>query len=162
MRTLCDKVGNGKWDKPVYLAVTIPQSIAYAGGRDLVLEGTLYRVMPEPFDKNGGSQPEVDGARTVQLMRDEFRLDSATDFAFAWSSHSATACLMSNYAAILVRMAHWCAQQDDAATMRWAFRQALAIWSFHDQPQMVSAMAKYWQELDPDNDEIETWLQADR
>jgi len=162
MRALCDEVADGSWRKPVYLAITLSQEPRRASGRRLELEGLLWRVKPEPADPEDELGFDTNRERTRQLFAEAFRYDSATDFSFAWPQHSCLISLMYNYGAVLTRVAFACAEAQEVDAMRHAFRKALTIWDFHGDRQSVASMAEYWQQLDPENPEIASWLKADR
>jgi tetratricopeptide (TPR) repeat protein len=157
VRALLAKVESGEWKRPVYFAITVYQPVLDACPLALRIEGLLWRVLPEPGGEREDADPPIDAARSLELFRETFRLESATDLAHSWSPTDAATNLLKNYPALLRIVATRRAEAGDLEGTRFALREAIRILDFHGEEEMRREMAAYWKELDPDNPEIERW-----
>jgi hypothetical protein len=144
-----EAVRQGSCRRPVYLAVTVNDAHTRSTRPRLRLEGILWRVLPGPAANDGGDPP-VALDRTLALLRNDFRLDSATDRAFAWERAGAVRNLMQNYPAALRLVATRAAEQGDLAGVRLALGRAARILRFHGQDDTLEQVMAYWNEIDPD------------
>ncbi len=157
MKALLEKVRDGRWTKPVYLAITVAPQHLEACDRHLEIEGILFRVEKEP-KRGDDEEPGIDAARTSELFREGFRLESATDLAYPWSPDSAVRHIMKNYPAVLRVLATDAGERGDRAQVAFALRSAIEILDFHDDQGTVKQLARYWKELDPESREMDPWL----
>ncbi len=151
LQDLVERVRSGQWTGPVYMAVTVaPNFLDLAKGHSRI-EGLLWRVMPDSWEPPQGSDREkpIEGPRTLDLFRNAFRLDSATDLAYPWGPKSSVGMLMTNYPALLQAAAADAAGRGDLAEAGYALGMALEILDFHGEKDKAKAMAKYWKEIDP-------------
>jgi hypothetical protein len=159
VQALLEKVRDGRWEQPVYYAVTVMEPHLKACPLARELEGILWRVQkrprPAPEEK---SAPALALAKTLRLFRRDFRLDSATDLVFPWRPDCAVRPLLMNYTAVLQLAGSKCAEEGDRDCVRFALAKAIRILDFHGQTGKVKELARYWKELDPENAEIDRWL----
>jgi hypothetical protein len=88
------------WRKPVYLAVTVPDQMGLE--RQLVFEGLVFRVHPEPQAKR------MDTARTMENLDTKFRYEGFLDANGDWDTtvykDEQSTRLLQNYAAARVQL----------------------------------------------------------
>jgi hypothetical protein len=147
---VAELVGGGKWKEPVYLALTVAPATLEHVDRERQVEGLLWRVLPGKAGRGDDEEPRVAYARTLQLFRDGFRLDSATDLAFPWEARSSVRMLMKNYPAVLRIVGTEAAKRGDTGAVRFAMGEAVRILSFHGERETAAEVARYWDEIDPD------------
>jgi hypothetical protein len=125
------------------------------------MEGLLYRVEAGPR-AGTESTPDVtmDKARTDSLLTSVFRLQSATQFGYAWDEDSAVAMLMWNYVGLWQRTASAYAAAGDLGGARRMLRSAVAMLRAHPELRgterdHLGRMMEYWKEIDPQNPEVD-------
>ncbi len=159
VQALLEKVRDGRWELPVYYAVTVMEPHLEACPLARELEGILWRVRKEPRPvQEEEAEPALALTKTLRLFRQDFRLDSATDLAFTWRPNCALRPLMMNYSAVLRLAGSRCAEAADRECVRFALGKAIHILDFHGQTSKVKELARYWKKLDPENGEIDRWL----
>jgi hypothetical protein len=157
VRALVGKVGDGTWTGPVYFAVTVAGPTLECCDQGQELEGLLWRVTREPGPE-ADDEPRINASRSLRLFREEFRLDSATDFTYDWRPEAAATMLLRNYPALLRVIATKKAEEGALSDVRFALGEAVRMLEFQGNEEMRKALAKYWKELDPDNPEVDRWL----
>jgi hypothetical protein len=156
-----ERVNDGTWKKPVYFSVTVaPGPIDYVSPKR-ELEGLLWRVIPGERATSADDCCPIGAARTLQLYRDEFRMESATDFGFPWEAESAVRSLMNNYTAILMVTAEECALLGDTRGMRYSYGEAIRLAKFHGDEERAKQYARVWKANDPKNPEPAALLYGD-
>ena len=160
MKTVAARAADGSWPDPVYMALTIPPATLEPCTAARRIEGVLWRVIPAPEKPSGEGDQGVDLPRSQELFATGYRLDSATDLAFAWERNGSVRHMMGNYEAVYFRMAIAAAEAGDTSAMRAAFAAGLRLAAFHAKEETIATMAGYWLELDPDHEEARRW--ADR
>jgi hypothetical protein len=163
MKALLEKVRRGQWSRPVYFAVTVTPYYLDQSPVALEIEGLLWRVTRDPkpqasAEEGKEEEPRVDVQRTLDLYRNQFRLESATDLAFPWTPTAAASMLIKNYPAVLIPTASAAAEKGDIEDARFALRESIRILDFHGDKEKVKWVAGYWKKIDPDNPEIDRWL----
>jgi tetratricopeptide (TPR) repeat protein len=157
VQALVEKVRDGDWKGPVYFASTVSEQNLAACDRELEIEGLLWRVTRQGKDRSAG-EPAINADRTRTLFQEAFRLESATDLGYSWTPESAIRPLMTNYPAVLTKLAGAGAEKGDLETVRFALEKAIRIMDFHGNTDWLKKTAEYWKELDPDNPAVDPWL----
>lgn len=157
VEALMKPVGSVGWRKGVYFAVTVNPQVLERYEGYLRLEGLLFRVTSEQLAvaEEGAA---VDADRTLDLFRNTFRLDSATDLGYDWRPGNAAGLLVMNYVAVLRRVATQKAEAGDLGDASYALREAIMLADFHGDAEMVQELAAYWAEVEPENAEVYGWL----
>lgn len=165
MAELCRRSREGRLGRPLYIATTVPRSLVDSVCHQrLEIVGLLYRVQGEPGDAQ--AEPDVDGAKLDSLLTQVFRLESATDFGYAWGEESSLSYLMLNYVGLYLRAARDYAATGDLLALRRMLRGGLTLLRAHpelqkdDKQDQLRQMVEYWKEVDPHNPEIEAWSRA--
>lgn len=162
---LLGRIRDGGWRAPVHIAITVTPNLLDVCEGHMRLEGLTWRLTREPTREpqtaGGEARTPIDLDRTVHLLRDTFRLDSATDLTFPWSRENAIQRLMQNYPAVLRTVAAAAARRGAPEIYRYALRKAIEILDFHGETELARSMAAYWREIDPDNGEVERWLERE-
>lgn len=166
--SLLDKVASRTWTRPVYFAATVPPSYLEAvNHQKLQVEGLLLRVLPATEATMPKEHP-LALAVTDSLLTRVYRLESASDFNYAWSAESAVGRLMWNYFGLWYRGAGAYAAEGDLEGVRRMLRPAVAWLQFHpelrgarDQDPLPEILA-YWKELDPSNPEVDRAMQHEQ
>lgn len=156
-----EKIARGEWKHPVYFAVTVPPSyLDPVCHQELGMEGLLYRVLPEAGSSSSEEAP-LALEKTDSLLTQTFRLQSATDFDYFWTSESAVGRLMWNYFSLWYRAASAYADKGDLDGVRRMLRPAVTWLQFHpelrktrDEDPLPKLLA-YWKKLDPENPEVD-------
>ncbi len=112
---------------PVYIAATVNLDQAFGGP-----EGIKLTLPSEPVVEGVNRRAcgrGLTGAESARLFLGEYRLDSATDWNFAWDLAPSVSGLMENYVACMTKTA----QRDDIRpeTRRDLLGKALEIATFH-------------------------------
>ncbi len=150
LQDLVDRIAGGTWKEPVYMACTVAPKMLACGEGQLEIEGMLFRVKAEKQKTTEGEETgPINALKTLQLFRDDFRLDSATDMAYPWEPNSSVGNLMINYPAVLQQAAEARARAGDLGGVRYAMKTAIDILRFHGKTEMVQAAVAYWKEVDP-------------
>jgi hypothetical protein len=123
--------------------------------RALEIEGLLLRVTDRPrpvvtTDGDVDAARPIDRERTRQLFEEAFRLESATDLAFAWRPESAVSRLMWNYPAILKHLMLADLAAGDEGAARRAAERAIALLTFHEElgaerDAVIDELVRYWE-----------------
>lgn len=158
---LMQKIAGGEWTTPVYFATTVPQSYIDSVCRQaLQREGLLYRVLPTVASVPSDGWP-IALAKTDSLLTQVYRLESSTDFSYAWDPESSPGQMMWNYFGLWYRVATGYAESGDLEGVRRMLRPAVAWLRFHpelrrarDEDPLPKLLA-YWRELDPENPEVQ-------
>lgn len=145
-----EKVRAGEWTSPVYFAVTVADPVLLSVPQKMRVEGLLWRVLPEPGSGAGAGEPEIEYAKSLRLIRDELRLESATDVAFPWERRSSVRKLMTNYPALMRIVATAAAERGDLGAFRDVTDRALRILAFHGDRETEKALREYRREIDPE------------
>ena len=90
-------VRNNAWERPVYFAITVPESNRLGLDKNLALEGFVYRLNPEPVEY------KVEPVRTWELVRNEYRYSGLKDDRVYKDANTRN--LLNNYVAILHQLA---------------------------------------------------------
>ena len=162
VEALVQKVAAGSWKQPLYFACTVYRtSLEQMCTQPLTIEGMLYRVGTgsRPREDAGG-QPAVDAARTDSLLTKAFRLQSATQFGYAWDPESSVARLQWNYISAWQRTATAYAEAGDLAGARRMLREGVAMLRAHPELRgterdYLSLIVEYWKKIDPKNPEVD-------
>jgi tetratricopeptide (TPR) repeat protein len=158
---LAKKFRDGALGRPLCFATTVPMShFETAVQRPLALVGLVYEVRP-------GTGPDpapgwtFDEPRTDSLLTHVYRLQSATDFAYAWSEESPASGLVMNYFGTYYRLAEARAAAGDLPGVRRALGSAIDLLRFHPElrhrgdKNLLVQMLDYWQKQDPENQEVQ-------
>ncbi len=158
MSALFEKVRAGEWRKPVYFALTTASAHRQACPLELEIHGLLWRVLPT---SKGADDHEllVDVTKTRRLVLDEFRLESATDLSYPWLPESAILLVVRVYTGILCLLAERSADLGNLEASRLAFHTVLEMLEFHGDEARIQDVATSWKEIDPENPEINRWIQ---
>jgi tetratricopeptide (TPR) repeat protein len=117
---------------PVYFACSVPlHDLGFEP--DLTLEGLSYRSL-----KKGLTAEE-----SARLVLDKYRLDSATDWGFAWDIVPSVSKMMTNYPACMIKLAQ--GKGVSRETRERLLERASAIAEFHN---MDSSMLRYIESLE--------------
>ncbi len=155
---LLDRVRDGRWTRPVYFALTVSSGNLEPCKQTREIEGIAWRVGRELETETRTSGSRINLAHTVRVFQNDFRLDSATDYAHGWTPDDAATPLMRNYSAVLHAIATESAGQNEIEWMRYALREACRLLDFHGERELVRRTAEYWRQADPDSREAERWL----
>lgn len=117
--------------RPIYVALTVPLE-KLGDQRSVTLEGLCARV-----DALSGNKEDIDYRKTLELFRDAYRLDSATDWTYPWDLRPAEQGLLTNYAHVLFRAAEKARQKGDRDALRGLVRIGLDLARFHDESSLV-------------------------
>jgi len=162
VQALVQKVAAGTWKQPVYFACTVyPGSLKQLCTQPLTLEGLLYRV-GSGARAAGPSSDEivVNAVRTDSLLTHDFRLQSATQFGYAWDPKSSVAMLQWNYVSAWQRTATAYAEAGNIEAARRMLREGVAMLRAHPELRgterdYLSSIVAYWKEIDPKNPEVD-------
>lgn len=149
---LCFKASTETLKRPLYLAVTLSPKATKSCGSSLVLEGLLMRVVPSATDEP--SEPVTDISKTYKLFSQDYRLESATDFATNWNRLPAHEELVRNYANILFRLGYDAGTNNDQQIMEFGFEESMKIASFHKNEATMKLVLNYWEKLDPGSEKL--------
>jgi hypothetical protein len=123
-------------------------------------EGLLHRVLPTAASVPSDGWP-IALAKTDSLLTQVYRLESSTDFSYAWGPESSPGQMMWNYFGLWYRAATGYAESGDLEGVRRMLRPAVAWLRFHpelrrtrDEDPLPKLLA-YWRELDPENPEVQ-------
>lgn len=129
------------WPRPLYYAVTV-----YEGNRVLpcktVLEGLIERIVPAEGPQRGVR--EQNWGRIRRLVDRVYDLGSATDVYLDWSTESAVAKLMHNYAAILDHLGGWMLASGLAEEADPYLYDAVRILTFHGESEWARRILERW------------------
>jgi pentatricopeptide repeat protein len=118
--------------KPLYVALTVPfDRLGEEPG--LTFEGLCARVrMLE------GGEVDCDYRRTLELLRDSYRIDSATNWAYPWDLRPAEARIMTNYPAAAYYAAEKALEKKDREAAEILVRIGREVAEFHDDTMSVA------------------------
>ncbi len=162
LRKVLDRVHDGSWENPVYFVVTVADPPIEFVSPKMELEGMLWRVLPGEKSTSDNDCCSMNVARTLQLYRDEFRMESATDFSFPWKGQSAIGRLMNNYSGILMMAAEESALLGDSRGVQYSYREAIRLSEFHGNEDFVKTCADRWKECEPNNPEPTRWIKEEK
>jgi hypothetical protein len=163
LQEVARRVAAGRWDQPVYGAVTVVDLTSMIPNR-LEMQGLLLRIGRETTT-NTDEAMHLDVARTDSLLEYVYRMESAMDLGFQWESQPAIAQMMGSYVGSYRRLLAEYAAAGDLEAARRMLRNILPLLEFHgmlrhwDGRDRAEMLLVYWQELDPDNPEVERWRQ---
>ena len=173
VEALVQKVATGTWKQPVYFACTVyPASLKQLCTQPLTLEGMLYRVgrgagiAAQAGSRSAAKSSEeifVNAARTDSLLTHQFRLQSATQFGYAWDPESSVAMLQWNYIQVWQRAATSYAEAGDMAGARRMLRDGVTMLRAHPELRgterdHLEPILQYWKKIDPENPEVDALI----
>ncbi len=110
-------VRENRWKKPVYFAITVPQSNRLGLDDHLQMEGFVYRLHKAPVAAN------VNAARTMKLL-EEYRYDGLSDDTIYKDANTRN--LLNNYIAIIYQLAIQFKEDGDLASAAKALEIGLS------------------------------------
>lgn len=157
---LVAKVASGTWTQPVYIATTVPvQEETYR--QRLEMQGLVYRVMPGARPAAAGDFP-IDAPKLDSLISQVFRMQTTTDFGYAWGTESPASAAMMNYVGIWYRVAEKYAADGNLEGVRRMLRDATHLLRFHPELRQkqqgedyLAELLEYWKGIDPGNSEVD-------
>jgi tetratricopeptide (TPR) repeat protein len=162
VRALVQKIATGSWTGPVSFACTVyPGTLQEVCTQPLIQEGLLFRVAAgkQPKERRSDEIP-VNAARTDSLLSRDFRLQSATQFGYAWDPESAVAMLQWNYISTWQRTATAYAEAGNLQAAGRMLRAAVEMLRAHpelrgSERDYLGRILDYWKEIDPGNRDLE-------
>lgn len=157
VRALNDRLMAQASSRPLRYAVTIPTASRQLPGRG-VLEGLLVRL--EPGEPTEAQHPDIDAARTRELIDTVYRIESATDPFVDWERESSVANLTLNYASLLMRLGEAPPAPDAACDTGVYLYRAAEILAAHRAQggEMLDELLASWAQLSPGS----PWLERAR
>jgi hypothetical protein len=162
LEELTQRIANGVWTAPVYVATTVARSSPPASCvQRMQVVGLVYEVRREPIATSTDNSPAIDVPRTDSLLTQVFRLESATDFGYAWSNGSLASILTGSYVGVYMRCARVYAAAGDLEGVRRMLRGAIALLRFHAEMRhsgerdLLAELVSYWKNVDPSNPEVD-------
>jgi tetratricopeptide (TPR) repeat protein len=126
--------------RPVYIATTVPFD-RLGDEPGLTIEGLCVRV--RSLD---GGKIDTDYGETLALLRDTYRLDSATNWSYPWDLRPAERMIMRNYAAVAYYAAQKALDKKDRPAAERIAEIGRKIAEFHEDKMSV---AKFDELLEP-------------
>jgi pentatricopeptide repeat protein len=118
--------------RPLYVAITVPfDRLGEEPG--LTIEGLCARVR-----RLDGGEVDCDYRKTLELLRDSYRLDSATNWTYPWDLRPAEARMMTNYPAVAYHAAERALENKDREAAEILVRIGREIAAFHDDTMSVA------------------------
>jgi hypothetical protein len=157
VRALNDRLGAQAGSRPLRYSVTVPAESRKLPGRSM-LEGLLVRIEPGALTEAG--HPDIDEARTRELIDTVYRMESATDPFVDWERESSVANLALNYASLLMRLGEAPPAPDAACDTGAYLYRAAEILAAHraEGGEMLTELLSSWAQMSPTS----PWLERAR
>jgi hypothetical protein len=157
VRALNDRLAAQRESRPLRYSVTVPAESRKLAGRS-ILEGLLVRI--EPGEPTDAKHPDLDVARTRELIDTVYRIESATDPFVDWERESSVANLALNYASLLMRLGEAPPAPDAACDTGVYLYRAAEILAAHraEGGEMLTELLSSWAQMSPNS----PWLERAR
>ncbi len=116
---------------PLYAAISVDFD-------DLPCTRTIQGLCAR-IDRLEGDEAHIDEKKTFSLLRDVYRLDSATNWAYPWELRNAERMLMNNYCALAYRAAVASREHGDEEAARFLAAMGRHIAEFHELGAAIAA-----------------------